>query len=389
MWKRLVHKIPKKSFRKYKRLASQNCQSSFNSSCNCNSASIEVETTSNRASFATNYGRSNIGIEPLVPFKDVVTDCEKMTLFISKLSLCCTIFDFTNASINASEKELKRVILLELIEFVSSHSSSYSEQAILAVCKMCSMNLFRDFPPYISTCIPTPIDDDDEDHEPRYDPSWPHLQLVYDLLLKFVTSSSLETRLAKKYIDYTFLLRLFELFDSGDPRERECLKILLHKIYGKFTIHRSFIRKNISYIFYDYMLDIEKHNGITELLEILGSVIAGFALPLKQEFKVILCRVLIPMHKPKSLGVYSQQLTYCITQYIEKEPKLASRVISGMLKFWPKTSSRKEVMFLNELEEILEVIQMAEFQKVMIPLFQRIGFCIKSCSFQVLFLFLI
>ena len=40
-------------------------------------------------------------------------------------------------------------------------------------------------------------------------------------------------------------------------------------------------------------------------------------------------------------------------------------MIVGLLKFWPKTHSPKEVMFLNELEEILDVIEPSEFSKVM------------------------
>jgi serine/threonine-protein phosphatase 2A regulatory subunit B' len=59
-------------------------------------------------------------------------------------------------------------------------------------------------------------------------------------------------------------------------------------------------------------------------------------------------------------------------------------VIKGILKYWPITNSQKEVMFLGELEEILEAISMVEFQKVMVPLFWRIGCCINSFHFQVL-----
>lgn len=40
-------------------------------------------------------------------------------------------------------------------------------------------------------------------------------------------------------------------------------------------------------------------------------------------------------------------------------------------------------MFLGELEEILEVINMTEFQTVMVPLFCRIRRCINSYHFQV------
>lgn len=40
-------------------------------------------------------------------------------------------------------------------------------------------------------------------------------------------------------------------------------------------------------------------------------------------------------------------------------------------------------MFLNELEEILEVIEPAEFQKVMEPLFTQLAKCVSSPHFQV------
>jgi serine/threonine-protein phosphatase 2A regulatory subunit B' len=59
----------------------------------------------------------------------------------------------------------------------------------------------------------------------------------------------------------------------------------------------------------------------------------------------------------------------------------------GLLKYWPKTHSPKEVMFLNELEEILDVIEPAEFQKVMVPLFKQLAKCVSSPHFQVNFLY--
>ena len=59
------------------------------------------------------------------------------------------------------------------------------------------------------------------------------------------------------------------------------------------------------------------------------------------------------------------------------------QVIVGLLKLWPKTQSPKEVMFLNELEEILDVIEPVEFQKVMVPLFKQLAKCVSSPHFQV------
>ncbi|CAK7353478.1 unnamed protein product [Dovyalis caffra] len=321
------------------------------------------------------------GIEPLVPFKDV-PNAEKMNLFVSKVSLCCVTFDFSDPSKNTLEKDVKRQTLLELVEFVASGSMRFSEPAILAMCRMCAVNLFRVFPPNYRSNSSSVAENDDND-DPMFDPAWPHLQIVYDLLLRFINSSCLDAKVAKKYIDHSFILRLLDLFGTEDPRERDCLKTILHRVYGKFMVHRPFIRKSLSNIFYRFVFETEKHNGIAELLEIFGSIISGFALPLKEEHKIFLWRVLIPLHKPKSVGVYFQQLSYCVIQFIEKEPRLASMVIKGILKYWPITNSQKEVMFLGELEEILEAISMVEFQKVMVPLFWRIGCCINSFHFQV------
>jgi len=55
----------------------------------------------------------------------------------------------------------------------------------------------------------------------------------------------------------------------------------------------------------------------------------------------------------------------------------------GLLRYWPKVNSPKEVMYLNEVEEILDVIEASEFQKIMEPLFQQLARCINSQHFQV------
>ena len=70
-------------------------------------------------------------------------------------------------------------------------------------------------------------------------------------------------------------------------------------------------------------------------------------------------------------------------QFVEKDSKLADPVLKTMLRFWPVTNSQKEVLFLGELEEILELTQGPEFQKVMIPLFRQLARCLNSQHFQV------
>ncbi len=69
-------------------------------------------------------------------------------------------------------------------------------------------------------------------------PTTPCLQIVYEFLLRYVVSNDTDAKVAKKYIDQHFVLKLLELFDSEDPRERDYLKTILHRVYGKFMVHR-------------------------------------------------------------------------------------------------------------------------------------------------------
>lgn len=319
--------------------------------------------------------------EALPSFREVPPS-EKPALFLRKLAMCCVVFDFTDPTKDVKEKEVKRQTLLELVDYVTSATGKFPESVVQEVVNMVSTNLFRG-------PNPTPKENkviesfDLEEEEPVMDPAWPHLQIVFELFLRFVQSPETDAKMAKRYVDQGFILKLLELFDSEDPREREYLKTILHRIYGKFMVHRPFIRKAINNIFYRFIFETEKHYGIAELLEILGSIINGFALPLKEEHKSFLVRALIPLHKPKCVSMYHQQLSYCVTQFVEKDCKLADTVIRGLLKYWPITNSSKEVMFLGELEEVLEATQSAEFQRCMVPLFRQIARCLNSSHFQV------
>lgn len=114
-------------------------------------------------------------------------------------------------------------------------------------------------------------------------------QLVYEFFLRFLESPDFQPSMAKRYVDQKFVLQvsqltasticcqlrghggsklsaggaleplltcrfhvcaqLLELFDSEDPREREYLKTILHRVYGKLLGLRAYIRKQINNIF--------------------------------------------------------------------------------------------------------------------------------------------
>ncbi|XP_063231855.1 serine/threonine-protein phosphatase 2A 56 kDa regulatory subunit gamma isoform isoform X2 [Bacillus rossius redtenbacheri] len=322
----------------------------------------------------------NRELQKLPLLKDATSN-EREELFVQKIRQCCVLFDFVADPLSDLKwKEVKRAALHEMVEFVTTQRNVITEPIYPESVNMFAVNLFRTLPP---SSNPNGAEFDPEEDEPTLEAAWPHLQLVYEFFLRFLESPDFQPNVAKRYIDQKFVLQLLELFDSEDPRERDFLKTTLHRIYGKFLGLRAYIRKQINNIFYRFIYETEHHNGIAELLEILGSIINGFALPLKEEHKVFLLKVLLPLHKVKSLSVYHPQLAYCVVQFLEKDPSLTEAVIRCLLKFWPKTHSPKEVMYLNELEEILDVIEPAEFQKVMDPLFRQLAKCVSSPHFQV------
>jgi serine/threonine-protein phosphatase 2A regulatory subunit B' len=79
------------------------------------------------------------------------------------------------------------------------------------IVEMAKVNLFRTLPP--------PSEDfDPEEDEPQMEAQWPHLQVVYELFLRFIVSTEVNGKVAKKYVDQSFLRQWIELFDAEDPR---------------------------------------------------------------------------------------------------------------------------------------------------------------------------
>lgn len=303
---------------------------------------------------------------------------KREAVFRQKLQLCCILFDFEDPDSDVRGKEIKRETLVELAEYVNTPAGQkiFTEALMPDIVQMVRTNLLRTLPPQTD-------DYDPEEDEPAMEVMWPHLQVVYEFFLRFIVSSEVNGKVAKRYVDQAFIRSWIELFDAEDPRERDYVKTVLHRMYGKFMSYRSSIRKVISQVFFRYIYETGRHNGIAELLEILGSIINGFAIPLKKEHIQFLEKALIPLHKPRGVAIYHPQLSYCISQYVEKDPETIVPIINGLVRFWPWTNAAKQVLFLNELEEVLELCRGEQLVQVHDVLFKLLAACLGSAHFQV------
>lgn len=125
------------------------------------------------------------------------------------------------------------------------------------------------------------------------------------------------------------------------------------------------------------------HHGLPELLEIFGSLIDGYSVPLKPEYINVFRQILLPLHKSKALSLFHSQLSYCLFQYIGKDSMLSQHLLTYLLKCWPVQSAKKQVLFLNEVDEAIVQVDTSIFDEISTLLVRRLCKCIASDHFQV------
>lgn len=304
--------------------------------------------------------------------------------FLKKIQLCSQIFDFNNDNDRTAEKQERLNILGELSDMVTnqSHMNAWIAPNLELIINMIKINIFRPLPVVKKQGVAgeTP----QEEEEIIIDPSWPHLQPVYEFFLQLIINESIDVKSLRSYINHKFIQEFLELFDSEEPKEREYLKNILHRLYAKLVPRRRMIRKSMSDTFNALIHEKYRFNGTSELLDILAAIISGFAVPLREEHVIFFQNVIIPLHKVQTCSKYHNELLRCSMLFLSKDPSLAFPLINGLLKYWPFANYIKETLFLAELMDILEVC--CDFPKLepLIPkIFKRIIKCISSSHLQV------
>lgn len=124
-------------------------------------------------------------------------------IYLAKLRACQQHHaDFTDVKKDVELKEDKKECLIELIDVLDETEAAntlHNSQILEAAIQMIGINLFRTFANKSKTLSYSEILENkktsaleqDED-EPHLEEAWPHLQLVYELLLKFIMSPYLK-----------------------------------------------------------------------------------------------------------------------------------------------------------------------------------------------------
>ena len=147
-------------------------------------------------------------LEKLPGFHEVPPN-RRQDLFMNKIDQCNIIFDFNDASGDMKSKEIKRLALHELLDYVANNRQVITEPMYPKVVEMFSKNLFRPIPPPMN---PQGEAFDPEEDEPVLEVAWPHIQVVYEFFLRFIESQDFNTNIAKGFIDHQFVLQVCYMY---------------------------------------------------------------------------------------------------------------------------------------------------------------------------------
>ncbi|XP_034024732.1 serine/threonine-protein phosphatase 2A 56 kDa regulatory subunit gamma isoform-like [Thalassophryne amazonica] len=280
------------------------------------------------------------------------THSEKV--IIQMLQQCYKVYDPESSIIY---KERTQTLLSQIQDYIMDNEYVLSECMYPEIVNMCSSHMFRALnrpsnPPAAAFAS--------DDEKPKLDPAWPHIELIYDFFKTFLEAPSFQAEIAKKYIGKEFVTQLLQQFASEDPRERTCLTVVFCSVYLAFEDLQEYMFHGICDIFFRITKQITP--------------------PLCEDDRIFFCGVLVPLHKPKTLWLYHQQLVECIVQFLEMDATLTEPLVLYLLKHWPKTCTCKELLFIKELAKILKCIYVSEFKLVQEPLFKQLARCISGSN---------
>jgi len=227
--------------------------------------------------------RQNTGSQVTNPAKGVKGNDQKSQFSKTIEWITNHVFDYKDDSRDVEQKNQRLKHFTDISEMLTVQSNVINIVIpnLDAVMKMIQSQIFRPLP-VVKKAGPSE-DMGGLEEEQLSDPSWPHLQPVYEFFLQLIVNDAADVRSLKAYISHKFIQEFLELFDSEEITEREYLKNILHRLYAKLVPRRKMIRKAVTDTFYTLIHENYKFNGAAELLDIFASIISGFAVPLRDE----------------------------------------------------------------------------------------------------------
>ncbi|CAM9591525.1 unnamed protein product [Scytosiphon promiscuus] len=198
-----------------------------------------------------------------------------------------------------------------------------------------------------------------------------------------------EPSAAGHFVDDGFLQELCDRFQAGVASEGAFLRDTLHWAYMTFPKKRRLLREKIGALLGCFVRTPSRNFHVTEVLEVVRLIIMGFP-SLTKVHRSLLTDVLLPLHEPNQMAVWSLQqplietyheaLVGCLVAFLQLQPDLAEVVFKAIAQAWPQgfnSNTPKEVLLLHELEALIKFVPERSCDAVVDVLMPKIIDCLR------------
>ena len=257
-------------------------------------------------------------------------------VFDDKCKECKKICDFSSEQKDEQAKKDKKLHLQDFSRFFSTarNFTIITPENMNHYFDMVVKNINRAFPK-----VPKSIVDCGDQ---IFDAAWPHLQLIYEGLLKFFQGCPANLSVQHQ----TIVPALISCCCSPDGRERMAVRDILKNFYSKSHNCRSQIIRISKSHFKAGLCS-------AELLDFFIRVIDAFKTPLSPHHKSFFQDAILYLHTTNNFFNFCLPLFQCINHFIVLDNFLFKSTIYFLYKHWPESNVKKQILFFSEIEGLL------------------------------------
>lgn len=248
------------------------------------------------------------------------------------------------------------------------------ENVIIQLFSMIESNIFHNMPEIPKQYIMT------DQILPIYSNQWKDLEILYKIFLLIIRLGN--RQYIRSCITDTFLQKLLRVLDSPDPNEHCQLDQILKAIAETIPSLQENLT-NAAFKQIDLHKDgIGSHFSVTSCLTYVYFIFNDNKCCWSSTYTEKFQNSIFPLFNSNFLPEFYASLTNCCQIYYEGAENGKEWGMSFILKHWPKTSSQKQVLFINQISIICRQFK-GSVLKFVKQIFQLFAECLSSSNFKV------
>ena len=275
-------------------------------------------------------------------------------LFYKKLEQCSVMCDFADPEVDLNAKRIKMADLQEIERIFSDENAlrQLTKEDIDRCFQMINTNLFRGIVIIDKKYL---IYDDEP---PIEEVTWPHLQIVYSLLLNFQ-----KTMPKDPHINSEYLKKVYTLLEAPDIQERNCVLDFLKKFIEIYPDTIPNMLRHFEAIVREYVDRLISPFPILPILNIFLVILKkpNHDTNLTQTF---FKNAIIPLISAQHIVSYYPLMSEIFNIFIEKDPEYTKTIIKRLVEVFPQSCPSKQQLFIAWINAVTGKLQPEEFETI-------------------------